>query len=238
MSYCCMFKQIEKTLTRNLLLVGLLVSLVLANSPISWILAEATDDTTLENQEVIEYALATFAGGCFWGVECTFERVEGVAEAISGYTGGYVENPTYYQVCSGTTGHYEAVQVYYDPEEVTFRELLDTYWGHINPIDPDGQYADKGSQYRTVIFYHNEEHKRIAEESKRELDESGKFDSPIVTEILPLYKFYPAEEYHQDYFNCGPEDNIPEFPSWTILPIFLIIAIIAVGYRKKLTKHS
>jgi peptide methionine sulfoxide reductase msrA/msrB len=144
---------------------------------------------------------ATFAGGCFWCSEYTFEKVEGVSEAVSGYTGGDVEDPTYKQVSSGRTGHYEAVQVYYDPENVTFEELLDVYWKHINPTDPDGQFADRGSQYRTAIFYHNKEQKRIAEKSKKELDESGKFDEPIVTEILPFIKFYPAEEYHQDYYN-------------------------------------
>jgi peptide methionine sulfoxide reductase msrA/msrB len=143
---------------------------------------------------------ATFAGGCFWCSEYAFEKVEGVWEAVSGYTGGDVEEPTYEQVSSGRTGHFEAVQVYYDPERVTFEELLDVYWKHINPTDPDGQFADRGSQYRTAIFYHNEEQKRIAEKSKKELDESGKFDEPIVTEILPFVEFYPAEEYHQDYY--------------------------------------
>jgi peptide methionine sulfoxide reductase msrA/msrB len=204
-----MFTRRKKTLTLNLLLVGLLVSLVLTNSPIIGTLAEATDETTtLESPEIREYeedARATFAGGCFWCSECTFEGIEGVAEVISGYTGGNVENPTYQQVCSGMTGHYEAVQVYYDSEDVTFKELLDVYWRHINPTDPNGQFVDRGSQYRTAIFYHNEEQKKIAEESKKELDESGKFDKPIVTEILPLTKFYPAEEYHQDYYKKQPE---------------------------------
>ena len=144
---------------------------------------------------------ATFAGGCFWCSEFTFENVEEVVEVVSGYTGGGFENPTYEKVSSGKTGHYEAVQVYYDPEKVTFMELLDVYWRHINPTDPYGQFADRGSQYRTAIFYRNEEQKRIAEKSKKELDGSGKFDKPIVTEILPLIKFYPAEEYHQDYYN-------------------------------------
>jgi peptide methionine sulfoxide reductase msrA/msrB len=148
---------------------------------------------------------ATFAGGCFWCSEYTFEKVEGVSEAVSGYTGGDVEEPTYEQVSSGRTGHFEAVQVYFDPEKVTFEQLLDVYWKHINPTDPDGQFADRGSQYRTAIFYHNEEQRRIAEKSRKELDESGKFDRQVATEILPFIKFYPAEEYHQDYYKKQAE---------------------------------
>lgn len=154
----------------------------------------------LSSEQLGNLKQATFAGGCFWCSEYAFEKVEGVVEAVSGYTGGYVENPKYEQVCSGKTGHYEAVRVYYDPEKVTFEDLMNVYWRHIDPTDPYGQFADKGSQYKTAIFYHNEEQKRIAEKSKKELDESGKFDEPIVTEILPLINFYPAEEYHQDYY--------------------------------------
>ncbi len=192
----------KKPFILNLLVVGLLVSLVLFNSSIIETSAETTDEIwTLESTD----GRATFAGGCFWCSEYTFEGVSGVVEVISGYTGGDVENPTYQQVCSGQTGHYEAVQVYYYSEDVTFKELLDVYWRHIDPTDPYGQFADWGSQYRTAIFYHNEEQKRIAEESKKELDESGKFDKPIVTEILPFVKFYPAEEYHQDYYKKQPE---------------------------------
>jgi peptide methionine sulfoxide reductase msrA/msrB len=197
-----MLMHIKKPFILNLLVVGLLVSLVLFNSSIIETRAETTDETwTLESTD----GRATFAGGCFWCSEYIFEGVGGVVEVISGYTGGDVENPTYQQVCSGQTGHYEAVQVYYYSEDVTFKELLDVYWRHIDPTDPYGQFADRGSQYRTAIFYHNEEQKRIAEESKKELDESGKFDKPIVTEILPFVKFYPAEEYHQDYYKKQPE---------------------------------
>lgn len=151
-------------------------------------------------EELEKYEQATLAGGCFWCSEYTFEKVKGVAEVVSGYTGGHVENPTYQQVCSGTTGHYEAVRVYYDPEIVTFKDLLDVYWRHIDPTDSKGQFADKGSQYKTAIFYHNEEQKIEAEKSKSELEESGKFDKPIATEVLPLTNFYVAEEYHQDYY--------------------------------------
>jgi len=143
---------------------------------------------------------ATLAGGCFWCLESAMEKLEGVIKAISGYTGGHTENPTYEQVCSGTTGHYEAVEIIYDPEIITYQEILDAFWKSINPTDPLGQFVDQGSQYHTAIFYHNEEQKRIAEQSKEALDQSGRFESPIVTKILPAVVFYPAEEYHQDYY--------------------------------------
>jgi peptide methionine sulfoxide reductase msrA/msrB len=142
---------------------------------------------------------ATLAGGCFWCVEADFEKVEGVVEVISGYTGGNKENPTYEEVSAGGTGHVEAVQVFYDPKKITFKEILDVFWRHLDPTDPGGQFVDRGSQYRTAIFYHDEEQKRLAEESKRELEKSGRFDKPVVTEIVKFTKFYPAEDYHQDY---------------------------------------
>jgi len=143
---------------------------------------------------------ATVAGGCFWCVESDFEKVDGVIEVISGYTGGHKKNPKYKEVSSGTTGHLEAVQVIYDPEKITYKETLDVLWRHIDPTDAGGSFVDRGNQYRSAIFYHNEKQKRIAEESKKELDESGVFDKPIVTEIIRLEKFYPAEDYHQDYY--------------------------------------
>ncbi|MEF8836835.1 MAG: peptide-methionine (S)-S-oxide reductase MsrA [Candidatus Bipolaricaulota bacterium] len=148
---------------------------------------------------------ATLAGGCFWCMEPPFVTLEGVEEVVAGYTGGETENPSYEQVSSGNTGHYEAVEIYYDPEKITFREILDVYWKHIDPTDSGGQFADRGSQYKTAIFYQNDDQKRIAEESKRQLDESGKFDEPIVTEILPAKEFYPAEKYHQDYSEKNPD---------------------------------
>lgn len=150
-------------------------------------------------------ALATFAGGCFWCMVQPFAKLPGVKEVVAGYTGGHVERPTYEQVCSGRTGHYEAVQVIYDPSKVTYEKLLDTFWSQIDPTDPSGQFADKGPQYRTAIFYHDEEQKRAAEESKAALDKSGKYDKPVVTQILPATVFYPAEEYHQDYYKKNPE---------------------------------
>jgi len=143
---------------------------------------------------------ATFAGGCFWGIEAAFEELEGVLEAISGYTGGDTINPTYKEVSTGKTGHYEAVEVIFDPSQITYSELLDVFWQNINPTDPGGQFVDRGSQYRTAIFYHNDEQKMIAEKSKDELQQSDKFKADIVTKILAASEFYPAEEYHQDYY--------------------------------------
>ena len=143
---------------------------------------------------------ATFAGGCFWCMEPPFEKLDGVIAVISGYTGGHTENPTYEEVSSGRTGHAEAVEVQYDPARITYVKLLDAFWHNIDPTTRDRQFVDIGSQYRTAIFYHNEEQRRLAEESKRTLDASGRFGKPIVTEIVPAGKFYPAEEYHQDYY--------------------------------------
>ncbi|MEJ2102267.1 MAG: peptide-methionine (S)-S-oxide reductase MsrA [Desulfobacterales bacterium] len=147
---------------------------------------------------------ATFAGGCFWCVESDFEKVNGVVEAVSGYTGGQKQNPTYEEVSAGGTGHAEAVQVLYDPAKITYKELLEVFWRHVNPTDAGGQFVDRGSQYRTAIFYHDQEQKRIAEESKEQLEKSGRFSAPIVTEIVPLTEFYPAEDYHQDYYRHNP----------------------------------
>jgi peptide methionine sulfoxide reductase msrA/msrB len=147
---------------------------------------------------------ATFAGGCFWCVESDFEKVDGVVEAVSGYTGGRAPDPTYKEVSAGGTGHAEAVQVRYDPDKITYKELLDVFWRHVDPTDAGGQFVDRGSQYRPAIFYHDEEQKRIAEESKAELDKSGRFSKPIATEIVPLAEFYSAEEYHQDYYDKNP----------------------------------
>lgn len=147
---------------------------------------------------------ATFAGGCFWCVESDLEEIDGVVEVISGYTGGHKEDPTYEEVSSGGTGHVEAVKVVYDPIKVTYKKLLDIFWMHVDPTDPGGQFVDRGPQYRTAIFYHNEEQKRLAEKSKEELNESGRFDKPIVTEIVKSSKFYKAEDHHQDYHKENP----------------------------------
>jgi peptide methionine sulfoxide reductase msrA/msrB len=146
------------------------------------------------------YEKATFAGGCFWCSEADFEKAEGVIEVISGFTGGKKQNPTYEEVVSGGTGHYEAVQVVYDPKKISYSKLLDIFWRHVDPTDPGGQFVDRGPQYRTAVFYHTEEQKHLAEESKRGLDRSGRFQKPVVTEILPAVEFYAAEDYHQDYY--------------------------------------
>ena len=143
---------------------------------------------------------ATFAGGCFWCVEADFEKVNGVVEVISGYTGGDEPNPTYEEVSSGDTGHVEAVQVVYDPDRISYEGLLDVFWSHVDPTDGGGQFVDRGPQYVTGIFYHDDEQKRLAEKSRKALENSGRFDKPVVTPIQKLKAFYPAEDYHQDYY--------------------------------------
>ncbi len=148
--------------------------------------------------------VATFAGGCFWCTEADFEKLPGVVRVISGYTGGQKENPTYAEVSAGTTGHVEAVQVYYDPKRVSYDELLDGFWKHIDPTDGGGQFVDRGSQYRSVIFYHDEEQRQLAQKSKETLEKSGQFHKPIATEIVKFIRFFPAEEYHQDYYRKNP----------------------------------
>ncbi|MBZ4642874.1 MAG: methionine sulfoxide reductase [Deferribacteraceae bacterium] len=146
------------------------------------------------------YEKATFAGGCFWCIEEAFEKIDGVIEAVSGYTGGHVENPTYRDVSSGYTGHFEAVEVTYDPLKVSYEDLLNVFWQNVDPTDDGGQFVDRGSQYHTAIFYHNDTQKRLAEESKNRIANSGRFDKPIATQILEAKKFYKAEDYHQDYY--------------------------------------
>ncbi len=148
---------------------------------------------------------AVFAGGCFWCMEPPFQALEGVESVQSGYTGGKTENPTYRQVSSGGTGHAEAVRVIFDPAVIGYADLLEVFWRNVDPTTPNRQFADVGSQYRTAIFYRDESQKRLAEESKQELEQSGKFDGPIVTEISPAGPFYPAEEYHQEYYRKNPE---------------------------------
>lgn len=148
--------------------------------------------------------LATFAGGCFWCMVAPFEALEGVKKVVAGYTGGSTKNPSYEEVCSGKTGHYEAVQVTYDPEIIAYERLLETFWRQIDPTDEGGQFADRGSSYRTAIFFHNEAQRAEAEKSKGTLNQSRRFDRPIVTSILPASEFYPAEEYHQDYHRKEP----------------------------------
>ncbi len=147
---------------------------------------------------------ATFAGGCFWCIEAPFDKLDGVVSAVSGYTGGEIANPTYKQVSSGQTRHIEAVEVTYDPEKVSYQELLDYFWRQFDPTDAGGSFYDRGHQYTSAIFYHDETQKALAEKSKAALGKSGVFDKPIVTPIRPAGAFYPAEEYHQDYYKKNP----------------------------------
>jgi peptide-methionine (S)-S-oxide reductase len=149
-------------------------------------------------------AQAIFAGGCFWCVEAAFDTAPGVISTTSGYSGGDVANPTYYQVSAGMTGHYEVVRVEYDPAKVSYKKLLDVFWHNVDPLDAEGQFCDKGPQYRAVIFYGNDEEKTLAEQSKAELEASKRFKEPIVTQIIPAKAFYPAEDYHQDYYLKNP----------------------------------
>lgn len=147
---------------------------------------------------------ATFAGGCFWCMVKPFHTQPGIIEVISGYTGGHKENPTYEEVCSNKTGHYEAVQITYDEDVFPYEKLLEVFWSQIDPTDSGGQFYDRGSSYKTAIFYHNEGQKKLALESKQRLDSSGIYKKPIATEILPAKPFYKAEEYHQDYYLKNP----------------------------------
>lgn len=160
---------------------------------------ESMDSTAGKRQE-----LATFAGGCFWCMVSPFEEVPGIESVVSGYTGGHKENPTYEEVCSETTGHYEAVQITFDPDVFPYEKLLDIYWQQIDPTDPGGQFHDRGQSYQTVIFYHSEEQRLAAEASKKALADSGRFTNPIATKILPASTFYPAEDYHQGYHKKNP----------------------------------
>ncbi|MBB6444099.1 peptide-methionine (S)-S-oxide reductase MsrA [Bacillus benzoevorans] len=148
--------------------------------------------------------LATFAGGCFWCMVSPFDELPGVKQVVSGYTGGHTSNPTYEVVCTDTTGHYEAVQITFDSTIMSYQKLLELFWQQIDPTDNEGQFNDRGLSYRTVIFYHSEEQRKIAEASKSKLAESGKFKKPIVTAILPAGPFYNAEEKHQDYYKKIP----------------------------------
>ena len=145
--------------------------------------------------------MATLGAGCFWCVEAVFQQLEGVTKVVSGYTGGKYPNPTYREVCGGRSGHAEVAQITYDSSVISFTDLLEVFWQTHDPTTLNRQGADKGTQYRSAIFYHDEEQKRIAEEFKHELDKSGAFQDPIVTEISPLKEFFEAEDYHQNYFN-------------------------------------
>jgi peptide methionine sulfoxide reductase msrA/msrB len=194
---------LEEVITmRNIFLIALaLLVIVLSYEKAGSVQQEVKTEMPKEDGIL---KIATFAGGCFWCTESDFEKLPGVVKVISGYTGGYKENPSYAEVSSGSTGHVEAVQVYYDPSKLRYADLLDYFWRHIDPTDSGGQFVDRGSQYRSVIFYHDDEQKRLAEKSKEDLGKSGKFDKPITTDIIKFTKFYEAEEYHQDYYKKNP----------------------------------
>ncbi|MGD9845618.1 MAG: peptide-methionine (S)-S-oxide reductase MsrA [Variibacter sp.] len=167
-------------------------------------------------------ASAIFAGGCFWCVESDFDKVKGVISTTSGYTGGHVANPTYHQVSAGGTGHAEAVKVIYDPAQVSYEKLLQVFWHNIDPLAKDRQFCDSGDQYRSAIFVQGAEQRRLAEASKKAIEESGRFKSPIQTQIVDAGPFYPAEDYHQDFYlknptkykfyrwNCGRDQRLQE----------------------------
>ncbi len=159
---------------------------------------------TAENTALAGLSVATFAGGCFWCIESIFEKMAGVSEAVSGYSGGHTRNPTYREVGAGNTGHTEAVQVFYDPNIVSYQALLDRFWRDIDPTDANGQFVDRGSHYRPVIFYGNEREKEIALKSRDELVASNRYSKPISIEIIPVNTFYEAEDYHQDYHKNNP----------------------------------
>lgn len=185
---------------------GILLSFIMLLTGVSC--GQQQDDrntVTMENQEkeTQGQALATFGSGCFWCTEAFFQRLEGVSKVVSGYAGGKVKNPTYREVCSGLTGHAEVIQVTYDPAVISYDELLEVFWGTHDPTTLNRQGADVGTQYRSVVFYHTDEQRQLAESYKKKLDESGAFDSPIVTEISPATAFYPAEDYHQNYYNLN-----------------------------------
>ena len=178
------------------------------------------DPSTTTTTNPTDYKTAIFAGGCFWCMEKPFEKHDGVIEAVSGYTGGHVDNPTYEQVSKGGTGHYEAVKITYDPAKISYKDLLEIFWKNIDPFNPNGQFCDIGKQYRAAIFYRTEEERLQAEISKREVEE--KFAQPVDTQILRASMFYDAEDYHQDYYKknpirytfyrsrCGRDDRLEE----------------------------
>jgi peptide-methionine (S)-S-oxide reductase len=143
---------------------------------------------------------ATFAGGCFWCMVKPFDQMPGIKSVISGYSGGHIDNPTYRDVKKGDSGHYEVVQITFDPSVFSYKQLLELYWPQIDPTDDGGQFQDRGDSYRTAIFYHNERQREMAEESRKVIEDSGRFTKPVVTKVLPAAPFYPAEDYHQDYY--------------------------------------
>src|SRR5690606_9762933 len=188
-------------------MLGLLLGLTFScgNTSVKSENASNQDSENIENYQG-KTELATFAGGCFWCVEAPFEGIDGVVSVVSGYAGGKEKNPTYSQVSNGKTSHRESVQITFDPEVISYSELVDIFWQTYDPTDVGGSFYDRGSQYESAIWYHDNGQKKVAEESKNQLDNSGKFDKPIATPIIKYTNFYPAEDYHQDYYKKNPQD--------------------------------
>ncbi len=185
--------------------VTLVILAIIAAAAAVWTTLGRAGPTEVDTSAIAEkHATATFAGGCFWCMEPPFDKLEGVISTTSGYTGGQKQDPSYKEVSAGGTGHTEAVQVVYDPARVAYEKLLEVFWRNIDPVAVDRQFCDAGTQYRSGIFYHDDTQKRLAEESKKALEASGRFDQPIATEIVEAATFYPAEEYHQDYYKKNP----------------------------------
>ena len=182
---------------------ALLFALLLA-LPVAAGVARAADTGGKTDAPAGTLASAVFAGGCFWCMEHPFDELDGVVSTTSGYIGGHTPSPTYSQVSAGTTGHAEAVKVVYDPAKVGYGRLLEVFWRNVDPLDGGGQFCDRGDQYRTAIFYETEEQRQLAEGSKQELAASGRFDRPIVTPIVAAGEFFPAEDYHQNYYLVNP----------------------------------
>ena len=188
-------------------IVSVVISLLLMTAAYT----QNSDNSNDEKNDMDKLEKATFGSGCFWCSEAIFERVDGVISVVSGYAGGTVENPTYEQVCSGTTGHAEVIQITYDPRIINYDALLEIFWRTHDSTTLNRQGNDVGTQYRSVIFYHNEKQKQLAEKYKSELDESGAWDNPIVTQIVPFTAFYKAEGYHQDYYENNPRQGYCAF---------------------------
>jgi len=214
-----------KTLRTLLLGLALLGAVVLIWDALPFYAGDAAQTAQIEDNTAnldTDLATATFAGGCFWCMEKPFDELDGVVSTTSGYTGGTAKDPTYYEVSAGETGHVEAVQVRYDPDQVSYDTLLDVFWKNVDPLDDIGQFCDKGSQYRSKIFVHDDRQEQLAQASKQELSQEKFAATPIATEIEPAQTFYPAEEYHQDYYlkhpvrynfyrtGCGRDNRLAE----------------------------
>jgi len=188
--------------------LAILLLILLATSLVTVVAANKKDEDMTETKQTAAVPthteMAIFAGGCFWCMEPPFEKQPGVLSVTSGYTGGQKLNPTYHEVSTGGTGHTEAIKIIFDPAQISYPQLLDILWMNIDPTDGNGQFVDRGNQYRSAVFYLNEEQRLLAEASKQALGKSGRFNRPIVTEIVAASTFYPAEDYHQDYYKKNP----------------------------------